>query len=184
MVNPGRRSWFVLVLAVLAFVGYTTFARRGTETPEAFKQVATLAESEALAAESGMPVLVFATADWCGPCQTFKRQALADAGVQRWIRENTHPVIADFTDREKPPEGAERLRVKSLPTLLLMRDGKEVSRLGGVVPAKALLAWLGEHSGPIADWAHANPGQPMPEVPLGPVRKRTSAIGVPPAPPE
>ncbi|MDX2131003.1 MAG: thioredoxin family protein [Planctomycetota bacterium] len=167
-----RRVLGMLVMAGVAFVGYAALSGRATEMPEVFAQAPSLAQAEVLAEASGMPVLVFATAEWCGPCQALKRGALADAGVQRWVRENTHAVVADFTDRNNPPPEAERLRVTSIPTLVLLRDGKEVSRLGSPRSKEQLLAWLGEHSGPIVDWKHANPGQPVPPIDMAPRRGR------------
>jgi thioredoxin 2 len=39
---------------------------------------------------------------------------------------------------------AERLGVRGIPTLVLLRDGREVARQVGAVPPAALLRWVEE----------------------------------------
>ncbi|GJQ30394.1 MAG: hypothetical protein HBSAPP03_22780 [Phycisphaerae bacterium] len=164
---PGRRrGWGFLIFVFLLLVGYTAIARRNT-MPEVFAQALTLDQAEARSRDTGMPVLVFATADWCSPCAEFKRGALRHREVQQWIRENTIPVLVEMNDRNASPPEAERLKVWSLPTMLVLRDGKETARLDKVVPKDALLAWLAESTGALADWKHANPGQELPDLHTG-----------------
>jgi len=87
------------------------------------------------------PVLAFATADWCGPCQVFKRGALRDAGVRREIVARTVPVYLDVDENK---EVAGRLKVFSIPALVIVRDGSPVAKLEGVRSAGEVVAWLKE----------------------------------------
>ncbi len=153
-----------LLGTALIFLGYLFLARifGGSGPPPVFAEKVTLESAAASARQSGKPVLALASADWCPPCRQLEAGALRDAGVETWIRQNTHAVFLDFTE----PQGelGERLNVTALPTMLLMRDGKEISRQEGLMDKTALLAWLGAFSGPLEDWKAGHPGQEPPRI--------------------
>lgn len=113
--------------------------------PEVFAQGWTLAQANERSASSGKPVLVYATADWCGPCQNFKRTTLVDPGVVAFIRNNTIPVYLDV-DRDQADAG--RFNITSIPTTVLVRDGAEIAKLGGATGADTYLAWLNSEVAP------------------------------------
>lgn len=160
--NPRARGRGMLVISVLLFVGLLVLSRMGGGGAHAFSAPLRLREASARAAADGKPVLVLVSADWCGPCGQYERGALADRGVRMWVEQNTHPVLLDASDRNRPDPEIERLRVYSLPTLVLLRDGKEAGRLEGVHGASDLLGWLAQVSGPMADWKAAHPGEEPP----------------------
>ncbi len=142
------RIWTVLLICVALVVGLRMFSTSKGKLPEAFASAQGLAAAIDQSSQSGMPVLAFATADWCGPCQKFKKSALSDTGVITWIKDNTHPTLLDCTGAN--PDAA-RLGISGLPTLMLLRDGREIARLEGGVGAQDLINWLATHSGPVAD---------------------------------
>lgn len=146
----------LILLAVFQFL-----ARSRPENPKvwAFAGATPMAAAAEASARNGMPVLAMVTADWCAPCQDYKHQALMDAGVTTWITQNTHPVVLDATT---PNDQVAALGVYGFPTLVMLRDGREVSRLEGVHSAAELLSWLRACSGPVEDWKYSHPGQALP----------------------
>lgn len=130
----------VAVLAVSSFAALSLWSGRVAPVPAEFDQTTGLAAALAQSAASGKPVLAFATADWCGPCQSFKRGALAHPKVAQWVREH---AIGVYVDVDKHADDAQRLTVFSIPTLVLIRpDGSRPSRFEGNRSAEELLSFL------------------------------------------
>lgn len=87
------------------------------------------------------PVLVDFYADWCGPC---KQQA---------------PILKQLTDRtgdqvrvvkinvDKAQKAAQQYQIRSIPTMILFKQGKIVWRQTGVQPLHTLEALVKQHAG-------------------------------------
>ncbi len=130
-----------------ALIGALVLIRAGAggpaPTPAMFDPALSLAEAEAAASGSGRIVMVLATADWCGPCQSLKRGALADDAVEAWAAANATPVILDLTAPGPQAQAdAQRLGIGPIPTIILLRDGQEIARHVGVTSTGRLLRWL------------------------------------------
>lgn len=94
------------------------------------------AELTEILSQSETPVLLDLWAPWCGPC-------LAMAPLLEKVAENTAGKLAVIKlDIEQYPEVSARLRVRSIPTLLLLQSGKETSRKVGVESLSDLNQWL------------------------------------------
>ena len=81
------------------------------------------------------PVAVILSAPWCGPCRTFTP-----------LLERVAPTLGmDLAkvDVEATPEIAARYGVRSVPTLLVLREGNVVARQVGAVSEGALRQFLG-----------------------------------------
>ncbi len=96
--------------------------------------------------EHGVPVVVFATADRCAPCQQFKRDALNDPEVQALLESGG--IFATHLEVDRDPEAARELMGSTaIPVSWLFREGRVVDRLGGQRSAAELRDWLRQAAG-------------------------------------
>ncbi|HET9982205.1 MAG TPA: thioredoxin [Longimicrobiales bacterium] len=72
-------------------------------------------------------------AEWCAPCRYL------EPVVEELAREYAGRVRVARVDTEESPVTAAKYGVRSLPTLLFFRDGREVKRVVGALP-RAVLA--------------------------------------------
>ena len=85
---------------------------------------------------SPLLVLVDLWAPWCGPCRTIG-PLVEQTGKDLAGRLKVVKVNVDVA-----PEISQQFGVQGIPTLLLLRDGREVSRQVGALPGHALRAWI------------------------------------------
>ena len=132
----------IAVAGVLAFVGLfvlKSFFIRTAPVPEMFGEGLTLQQAVDRSLEKDGVVLAVVTADWCGPCQSYKKNGLTDERVARWITRHGEPVYIGY-DLNK--ELAEQLGVQSFPTTLFIYEGKTLGAISGVMSGDNLLTFL------------------------------------------
>jgi thioredoxin reductase (NADPH) len=106
------------------------------EKPMADKPHATVvvtAETfEAVVLKSPIPVIVDFWAEWCGPCRAIEAKIEALAAEYKG-----RLVIAKWNVDDSPGAG-ERFNVRSIPQLIVYKDGREIKRLRGQEPLQFL----------------------------------------------
>lgn len=88
--------------------------------------------------KSDKPVLIDFWAEWCGPCK------MLSPIVDQIAGEVTQKARVGKVNVDEQPELASQFKVMSIPTLVMIKDGKPVATSVGVKPKKEILAMLNQ----------------------------------------
>jgi len=91
------------------------------------------------ALEQGSPMLIDFWASWCGPCKALAPVVEKLAGVFEGR------VTVGKVDVDEEQELAARYKIRSVPTVILFKDGEEAARSIGVQTQGALEQFVEEH---------------------------------------
>jgi len=75
--------------------------------------------------KASVPVLVDFYADWCGPCK------MVAPLVDEIAHQHIGKILVAKVDTDRAPEVAAKYGIRSIPTLIIFRDGAEVERSTG-----------------------------------------------------
>ena len=95
---------------------------------------------EVEAVKSEKPVFIDFYADWCGPCKMV-------SPIVDQIAEERDDVKICKVNVDDAPEIAAMFGVQSIPTLVVMKDGKVAAAKMGAMPKAQLVAFIDEAIG-------------------------------------
>jgi thioredoxin 1 len=86
--------------------------------------------------KSTEPVLVDFWAEWCGPCR-----AIAPS-LEDMSKDMAGKLTVAKVNIDENPAIASKYQIRSIPTLMLFKDGKPVATRMGSLPKQALYQWV------------------------------------------
>jgi len=88
---------------------------------------------------TGLPILVDFSATWCGPCKQL------EPVLKSISSDHASRLRVGKIDIDASPATADAHNVRSVPTLLLFKNGKVIDSFVGAAPRSKLEAWLTKH---------------------------------------
>src|SRR4051812_11549800 len=137
--HPLRPMGFIAL--VFGAVLVMTLVSRHSSGREIVPWQSDLAAARTHARESNKPVLLYFTAEWCGPCQFMRKTTWTDRQVADALKEYI-PVRIDI---DQQPSVARQYGVEAIPRFVILSPQGEVTRSAvGAKEPQEFINWLND----------------------------------------
>lgn len=110
-----------------------------TTSPYIFDTTQTDFEEKVMVASMQQPVLIDFWAPWCGPCKQLTPI------IEKVVTELKGKVLLAKVNTDEQAQLAAAFGVRSLPTVMLLRNGRPLDGFMGVQPESVIKEWLAPH---------------------------------------
>ena len=108
------------------------------DLPPAFSDVTLDAAKKQVEGSEKVVVIKF-TADWCPPCKAMDKTTWRDESVVKWVKDHG---VALQVDVDKDQKTAQAYNIEAMPTMVMLRGGKEIARTLGYMKPEEMLTWM------------------------------------------
>lgn len=91
-------------------------------------------------AKNDIPVVVDFWAEWCGPCKMMAPE------FQKAAEQLEPNVRLAKVNTEVAQQTAAQFGIRSIPTMIIFKNGKEVARQAGAMQASQIVQWVSQNS--------------------------------------
>jgi thioredoxin 2 len=93
------------------------------------------ANFDAVSSRTELPIVVDFWASWCGPCRMMAPH------FEQAARQLKGKAVFAKVDSDANPQLSARFQIRSIPTMVKLRGGREQQRLSGALQSAQIVAW-------------------------------------------
>lgn len=142
--TAGRIVFWFFAILLIAGVSWAAWNNQPFHAEDAVGWLTNYPEALQRSQQTGKPMLIDFSADWCPPCRAMKRDVFSIHEVGEYLRAHYVPLAVDLTSPDGPANDlSNQHRIEAIPTLIVLTaDGQTLSRHTGGMSASELVKWL------------------------------------------